>query len=136
MEECIFCKIVKGEIPCAKIYETQNILAFLDIAPIHKGHTLVIPKEHFPTLLDLPAELGQELLETMQKVAKALQVTVKAEGINIGMNNFKPAGQIVFHAHFHVIPRYANDGLKLWPQKSYENNEEMLDLAQQISASI
>ncbi|SDN90598.1 histidine triad (HIT) family protein [Desulfonauticus submarinus] len=136
MSECIFCDIIHGKIPCAKVYETKNTLAFLDIAPVNKGHTLVIPKKHYPTLFDLPSELGKELLEVMQKVGEALRKTVQAEGINLGMNNFKPAGQLVFHAHFHIIPRYENDGLSLWPQKKYNNNDEMLALAQKLANNI
>jgi len=136
MEDCIFCKIVKGEIPCAKVLETENLLAFLDIAPINKGHTLLIPKEHYPNLLELPANLGQELIEAMQKISNSLISVLKAEGINLGMNNFAPAGQVVFHAHFHLIPRYQGDGLKLWPQSKYDSNQEMAEIAAKLASKI
>ncbi|MDK2921365.1 MAG: histidine triad family protein [Desulfonauticus sp.] len=132
MEKCIFCEIVAGNIPCTKIYESENILAFLDIAPVNPGHTLVIPKQHYPTLLDLPPALGQELLEALQKVAKAIKEGLQADGINLGMNNYRAAGQLVFHAHFHLIPRYEKDGLTLWPQQKYESETKMQEIAQQI----
>ncbi len=132
MEKCIFCEIVAGNIPCTKIYESENILAFLDIAPVNPGHTLVIPKQHYPTLLDLPPALGQELLEALQKVAKAIKKGLQADGINLGMNNYRAAGQLVFHAHFHLIPRYEKDGLTLWPQQKYESETKMQEIAQQI----
>ncbi|KUJ96971.1 MAG: Histidine triad (HIT) protein [Desulfonauticus sp. 38_4375] len=132
MEKCIFCEIVAENIPCTKIYESENILAFLDIAPVNPGHTLVIPKQHYPTLLDLPPALGQELLEALQKVAKAIKEGLQADGINLGMNNYRAAGQLVFHAHFHLIPRYEKDGLTLWPQQKYESETKMQEIAQQI----
>ena len=123
MDECIFCKIIKGEIPSSKIYESDNVLAFLDIGPVNKGHTLVIPKEHHETLMDIPDELLKELILTVKKVCKAVKQGVNAEGISLGMSNYKAAGQVVPHAHFHIMPRFDNDGLKLWPQGKYEEGE-------------
>lgn len=132
MEECIFCKIVQGEIPCAKVYEDDTILSFLDIGPIQEGHTLVIPKEHYPSLLDVPDSLGSGLLQVLKSVGRAVMDATQAQGLNVIMNNFPAAGQIVPHAHWHLIPRYAKDGLKFWPQKSYTSNEDMLELAEKI----
>ena len=120
---CIFCKIVKGEIPSAKIYEDKDILAFLDIAPVNKGHALVIPKEHHETILDVPDDLLQKVIIATKKVSKALMKAANAEGLTVTMNNYKAAGQEVPHAHFHIIPRYSKDGLKLWPQGKYDSNE-------------
>lgn len=128
-EECIFCKIVRGEIPCAKVYESENVLAFLDIAPVQPGHSLVIPKEHHPTLFDIPPALAEELLQALQKVGQAVMHATKAQGLNLGMNNHKAAGQLVPHAHYHLIPRFEGDGLRLWPQKSYDDTELMQKLA-------
>ena len=133
---CIFCKIVKGEIPASKVYEDKNSLAFLDISPINKGHTLLIPKEHYEDLFDLPEDKLKELSVTLKKVSKAVLNGVKADGLNVGMNNKPASGQIVFHAHFHIIPRYKNDGLKHWPQKKYDNNEEMDKYAEMIANNL
>lgn len=120
MKDCIFCKIVRGEVPAYKIYEDEEILAFLDINPVHEGHTLVIPKDHFENIYTLPQETLARLTLATQKVAIAVKNGVEASGINIVMNNEHDAGQLVFHAHLHVIPRAQNDGLAHWPQKPYE----------------
>jgi len=123
MENCIFCKIIKGEIPSSKVYEDEKTLVFLDIAPINKGHALVIPKEHFETMEELPDELLEYLVGIVKKVSIAVKQATNADGYNIGMNNHKASGQLVPHAHFHVIPRFENDGLKSWPQKEYEEGD-------------
>ena len=119
MLNCIFCRIASGQAPAARVLETPGVLAFLDIAPVHYGHTLVIPKEHYPTLLELPDDLWREMGMVSRRVAQALRTTLEAQGFNIGMNNFEAAGQAVMHAHLHVIPRYFRDGLQLFPQMSY-----------------
>ena len=131
MGDCIFCSIVAGEIPSVKVMETPRILAFLDIAPVNHGHTLVIPKEHHESLLDLPDDLWTEMGRVSRQVARALQKALYARAFNVGMNNFEAAGQVVFHAHLHVIPRYTNDGLYLFPQGVYQP-EEMEKVGQQL----
>jgi histidine triad (HIT) family protein len=123
MRDCIFCRIVARELPAVRILETPAVLAFLDIAPVHHGHTLVIPKAHYPNLLELPDELWMEMGRVCRRVAQALLTTLNAAGFNLGMNNFEAAGQEVFHAHLHVIPRYQRDGLQLFPQGSYQAGE-------------
>lgn len=120
MDNCIFCKIIKGEIPAHKVYEDGDTLAFLDINPVHEGHTLVIPKDHFENIYGLPPEICAKLSLVAQKIAIALKNSVDADGINIIMNNEQDAGQVFFHAHLHVIPRKQNDNLATWPQKPYE----------------
>ncbi len=120
---CIFCKIVKSEIPCSKVLENERVIAFLDISPVNKGHTLVVPKEHFETLLDVSENTLKEMMLAAKKIGKSMKKALKADGFNIGMNNFPAAGQAVMHAHLHVIPRYENDGLHLWPGKKYEEGE-------------
>ena len=120
MRDCIFCRIAAGELPAARILETPKVLAFLDIAPVHYGHTLVIPKVHHQNLLELPDPLWMEMGQVCRRVAQALQTTLSAAGFNVHMNNFEAAGQVVFHAHLHVIPRYHSDGLQLFPQGSYQ----------------
>jgi histidine triad (HIT) family protein len=119
MDNCTFCRIAAGELPAAVVLETPGVVAFLDIAPVHYGHTLIIPREHYQNLLDLPDGLWLEMGQVSRRVAAALQKTLYARGFNLGMNNGDAAGQVVFHAHLHVIPRYLSDGLLLFPQGDY-----------------
>ena len=120
MPDCIFCRIAAGEVPAVQVMETPVVLAFLDIAPVNYGHTLVIPKAHYENLIELPDALWTAVGQVCRRVAQALMATLSAQGFNIGMNNFEAAGQEVFHAHLHVIPRYDTDGLKLFSQESYK----------------
>lgn len=113
--DCLFCKIVSGDIPCYKIWEDDRFLAFLDIKPINLGHTLIIPKNHAQDLFDLESEDCAGLGEAIQNVAQLVKAGTEADGINLGMNNGPAAGQLIFHAHFHIIPRFEGDGLKHWP---------------------
>ncbi len=133
--DCIFCKIVKGEIPCQKIYENDKVFAFLDIMPVHKGHTLIIPKEHHETLLDMPDDILAEVTKTAKKIAKAVVKAAGADGFNIGQNNGEAAGQAVFHFHLHVIPRFNGDGLKSWPHSKLPE-EDMKQIQEDIKDSL
>ena len=135
-DDCIFCKIIQGKIPCAKVYDQGGIFAFLDIAPVNKGHALVVPKAHYATLFDLPSDIGRELLNALKLVGQAVMQATGAAGLNVGMNNFEVAGQLVHHAHFHLIPRHEGDGLRLWTQHAYESGEEMQKLAQAVKKAI
>lgn len=135
-QDCIFCKIIAGQIPSAKIYDRGGIYAFLDIAPVNKGHALVVPKTHHATLFDLPEDLGRELVGALKTVGRAVMAGTGASGLNVGMNNFESAGQLVHHAHFHLIPRHSGDGLTLWTQHAYESVEDMQKLAQAIRSAI
>jgi len=114
---CIFCKILRGEIPAEKIYEDSTTMAFLDIKPINPGHILVIPKEHYVNAYDIPSNIFAHMAETAQKMALAQKKSLEVENVNIYMNNGEHAGQVVFHAHIHVIPRHENDGYGLWHGK-------------------
>jgi histidine triad (HIT) family protein len=114
MKDCLFCKIASGTIPCQKVAENKDFLAFLDIMPISKGHTLVIPKKHCENLLDFPKTEEEDLVEFVKKVASKVKGAMHADGFNLGMNNGAAAGQVVFHAHLHIIPRYIGDGLESW----------------------
>lgn len=109
-EDCIFCKIIAGKIPSEKVYEDDNFVGFLDINPFTKGHTLVIPKKHYKTLLDVPSSLFGEFLDVGKKVALKLIEGEKAEGFNLMMSNFEVAQQEVPHVHLHVVPRRKGDG--------------------------
>ncbi len=114
MDNCIFCKIVRGEIPCTKVYEDEDVLAFLDISQTTIGHTLVITKEHFDNFLYVPKDLVAKTFNAAQKVAQALTAGLGAKGINILNNTNEIAGQTVMHFHVHVIPRYSvEDNIKL-----------------------
>lgn len=131
--DCIFCKIVAGEIPCAKVYETDVVLAFLDIAPVNAGHVLVLPKAHHPTLMDIPSDMGGDLTVALSAVGKAVMEATGADGLNLMQNSYEAAGQVVHHVHFHLVPRHAGDGLKLWPQAPYDDADEMPRLAETIA---
>lgn len=115
--DCIFCKIAKGEIPAEKVKESQNFFAIRDKFPHAKGHTLVIPKKHFVTALDIPNTLGSELLKIIKDVASDLMDEKLGDGFNIIQNNLEVAGQVVMHAHFHIIPRKEGDGIKYLVRK-------------------
>ena len=136
MNECVFCKVINKEIPANIIYEDDKFLTFLDISPINKGHVLVIPKEHYENFLETPAELLAEMAKVVKKVGEAVRQATGAEGINFGVNNGKAAGQIIFHTHWHIIPRFFNDGLKLWGSGQYENDEEAKSVAEKIKEKI
>jgi len=112
MEDCIFCKIVKGKISEEKIFENDNFFAIADINPLTKGHVLIISKKHFKNTLDIPNSLGQEFLECIKKVSLNFMKD-DVEGFNVIGNNFKVAGQVVDHFHYHIIPRRRNDGINI-----------------------
>lgn len=134
VENCIFCKIVKGEIKSQKVYEDEETLAFLDINPVNKGHVLVIPKEHYENIFDIPREKLNKVMEIVQKVAIA-QKKIGADGVNIVSNNGKAAEQHVFHLHIHVIPRYYNDGKELDSvnkRTKYKDESEMSEYVSKI----
>ena len=127
-ENCIFCKIVRNEIPAVKIYEDAETVAFLDITPNTRGHALIIPKNHFENIYSVPVETWCLMNITAQKIAIAIKSALSADGINIAMNNESAAHQLVFHAHIHVIPRY-ND----FTEKHYTYiADEMEELAKEI----
>ncbi len=123
MEDCVFCKIVKGEIPSHKVYADENTLAFLDINPISDGHTLVISKKHSVNLLDASEEEVKNVALAVRKIAKATKEALNCDGINVLQANEKASGQSVFHYHVHVIPRMENDGLELWPPRKHIGHE-------------
>lgn len=110
-EDCIFCKIVAGEIPCVKIYEDELVLAFLDIFPINAGHTLVIPKEHYELIAELPSNLTGPIYDAARKVVAAIRKSdLKCDGVNLHLADGEAAGQEIPHTHLHIIPRIKGDG--------------------------
>lgn len=110
MSNCLFCKIISGEIPCYKVYEDDYALAFLDIHPCSKGHTVVIPKKHVTNIEEVETTDWQNLSEALKKTVDKIQSIVKPDGMNVGLNNNPVAGQAVPHLHWHIIPRYEGDG--------------------------
>jgi histidine triad (HIT) family protein len=118
MEDCVFCKIIKGEIPCYKIYEDDNTLAFLDIAKDQYGHTLVVPKKHCTNILDCDEESLKNVILATQKIAKHYVEDCGFKGVNIMEANNAPAQQSVFHLHFHIIPRMSRDEFEAFPPRN------------------
>lgn len=128
MSDCLFCKIVSGEIPAAKVYEDEDVLAFLDISQVTKGHTLIIPKQHFENLYDLNSETAGNLFAVVPKIANALKTQFEPVGVNLLNNTGEKAGQTVFHIHLHLIPRYGKgDGFgAVWKTHTSEYSPEDL----------
>ena len=137
MSDCIFCKIVAGEIPCTSVYEDDQALAFMDIGPIIKGHVLVIPKKHYDPITETPDAVLQHLIVVVKKIAAAQRKALKTDGCNIIQNNGRVSGQAVPHLHFHVIPRFEGDGHTWnWAAKKYEQMQEMKALAEAIASAL
>lgn len=124
MTECVFCKIARGEISACKLLEDDEKVSFLDINPLNPGHTLIIPKKHYETVMDIPGtELGR-LMEVVPALARAIARVTKAEGLNLFQTNKPCAGQTVPHVHVHIIPRYRRDGFSFgWRQGQYKEGE-------------
>ena len=137
MNDCIFCKIVAGEIPSTVLYEDEDVLVFMDIGPIIKGHALVISKTHYDPVTQTPDEIVARLHTVAKRVAQAQMNGLCADGVNIMQNNGKASGQEVEHIHVHVIPRYESDGHHWnWNAKQYEDMNEMAQLAGKIRDSL
>ena len=128
----LFIKIIRGEIPSCKVYEDNTTFAFLDINPHNKGHVQVISKEHYRNIFDVPEETLCDMMRTVKKLAKAVKDATGADGINIGMNNEKAAGQEIFHVHIHVIPRFESDGVYKKAKHLKYKNKEMEAVAELI----
>lgn len=139
MSDCIFCKIVNGELPSAKVFENEHVVAFMDISQTTKGHTLVIPKVHKENIYELTPEIAQNVFEVVPKLANAVKETFKPEGLNIVNNTGEIAGQTVFHFHVHLIPRYGKgDGFgAVWKSNASDyTSEDLKKLADSISSAI
>lgn len=121
--DCVFCKIINHKIPAHFVYENDKVVAFLDIAPINPGHTLVVPKIHCENILDAPEDVLAELIFATQRISQAILKGLGYHGFNLGVNNGRVAGQVIPHLHFHIIPRKIGDGLKMWPQRKYSHGE-------------
>lgn len=137
--DCIFCKIVAGEIPSAKVYEDEDVYAFLDLSQVAKGHTLVIPKKHTRNLYDTPPEVASKLFAAVPKIANALKKAYHPVGMNLLNNNEAEANQSVFHLHLHLIPKYkVGEGFDvLWKTNEDQYRpEDLQKIAKDISEKI
>ena len=124
MESCIFCKIANGQIPSITLYEDASFRVILDISPASKGHTLILPKEHFANLYELREDLAEKVLPLAQKIIKELTPILKCSGYNILQNNGETAGQTVNHFHLHMIPRYTEDKVCIsWDPENISSTE-------------
>ncbi len=134
MDECIFCKIVKGELPSYKVYEDEKTLAFLDVNPINVGHTLVMPKNHAPTLTKAQEDDLLALTMALRKVVGAIERGLGVENLNVFVNQGKDAGQVIPHLHYHVVPRQKDDGVKFEAPQRKLGEEEFKDLVEKIGS--
>ncbi|MBK3495960.1 HIT family protein [Viridibacillus sp. YIM B01967] len=135
MSDCLFCKIIDGSIPSTKVYEDEFVYAFMDIGPLSKGHTLLIPKEHVANVFEMSSEVAANLFSVAPRIANAIKDTFDPAGMNLLNNNGEAAGQTIFHFHLHFIPRYdETDGFKpTWNTKQDEYTPAILaDLAEKI----
>lgn len=134
MPDCLFCKIIAGQIPCHKIYENEKVFAFLDIGPVSTGHTLVVPKRHAENLAAGSAEDARALMDAIYELAPKILHGVGATGYNLGMNHGEVAGQDVLHTHLHVMPRKEGEGRAF--VKTHPSQEELAKVAEQIRAAL
>ena len=132
MEDCIFCKIIAGEIPSTAVYEDEDFKAILDVGPAARGHVIIIPKKHAANIYELEDEDAAKVFPIAKKIATALKKTYDCDGVNVLQNNGKAAGQTVFHFHMHLIPRYREDGQKVGWKPQEVSAEELEEIKNQI----
>ncbi len=133
MKNCIFCKIIKGDIPSVKLYEDDLVYAFMDISPITFGHTLVIPKEHHTSVATIPEAVGGRMFRVGSRLGVAMRRGLDADGFNLHLSDGTVAGQVVMHAHLHVVPRQTDDGFHWnWRQLKYSTDAERQEIAEKI----
>lgn len=136
-ENCIFCKILAGEIPSSVVYEDDDFRAILDINPAARGHVIILPKKHYANLFELPEEEASKIFVVAKKIATAVKKTYKCDGVNILQNNGEASGQTVFHLHVHVIPRFEGDTDHInigW--KPGDTPEDLADIVAEIQANL
>ena len=137
MNDCIFCKIIAGQIPSFKLYEDADVLAFMDIGPIVKGHALVIPKAHTENIVQTPPETLAKVIAVARRIAQAQLEGLGADGVNIHQANGAAAGQVVPHFHVHVVPRFKHDGHHWnWTPHPYADMSEAAALADRIKSAL
>ncbi len=126
-DDCIFCKIASGEIPSRKLYEDDDFIVIMDLNPTSKGHSLIIPKEHYANLFELDEELAGKAMKLAKKMAARMTDVLGCDGFNLLQNNGECAGQTVFHFHLHLIPRYGEDTNKMLTFAAANTSEEEMD---------
>ncbi|QDV32216.1 HIT family protein [Tautonia plasticadhaerens] len=120
----VFARILRGEIPAAKVLETDGALAFLDVGPVNKGHLLIVPKAEAATLSDLPDDVSAHVGSLLPRLCRAVKQATGADGLNVIVNHGEVAGQSVHHVHWHIVPRFKDDAFRWpWPQQSYSGDE-------------
>ena len=135
--DCIFCKIIAGTLPCSKVYEDDAVIAFMDINPINEGHTLIVPKQHFAELHEMPETLATQLFKVALRVEKAVRnIEIECEGTNLIQNNGKVAGQDVHHVHFHVIPRRKQDTFRFKIEPLKIERKRLQEIAASLAANL
>lgn len=133
MSDCLFCKIIDGSIPSVKVYEDEHTYAFMEIMPVTKGHTLLIPKTHCKDLFEMPEDVAKNLYAAAPKVANAIKAAFNASGLNTLNNNGAAAGQTIYHYHLHLIPRYdESDGIKVGWETTTPTQEQLSEIAESI----
>lgn len=135
-DTCVFCKIIKGEIPSATIYENDEFKVILDRFPSASGHTLVIPKDHIENIFEMPISKGKAVFELTIKIASILKKELNCDGINIIQNNGEAAGQSVNHFHIHIIPRYKDDNLNILWKPTEPTDDEISQMGERLRNSI
>ena len=136
MPDCLFCRIVAGDVEGETVLETEHVVGFLDVRPVFKGHVLLVPRQHVVTLPDLPATLRDPFLEAGQRLASAMVAGLGAQGSFVAMNN--TVSQSVAHLHLHVVPRTKGDGLRgfFWPRTTYDSDDERAEYAGRLRAAL
>ena len=135
-EDCIFCKIISKKAPAVIVFEDPNSIAFLDIHPLNPGHTLVVPKKHYPSMVEMPPDEVGKAFVSVSKVTRGVMKASKAEGISIGQSNGRAASQEVFHMHVHVIPRYIHELPSGFPERKTATTAELEQIGKKIKAAI
>lgn len=136
MSDCIFCKILNGDIPSATIYEDEEFKAILDRFPANKGHVLILPKEHSANIFEIDPQLAGRLFTLATKIAREMKHTLGFEHMNVMQNNGTVAGQTVYHFHLHLIPRYENDGITIAYQPMDLTDEQISDMRKKLELSL
>ena len=136
-KDCVFCRIVEGDIPAVKIYETQDIVAFFDAFQAAKGHCLVIPKGHYESIDFVPDNVISSIFILAKKIVRLQKKIFNINDVNLLQNNGREAGQTVFHMHLHIIPRFKNDNVNLsWKENAYESDNEILTIANKMKEGL
>jgi histidine triad (HIT) family protein len=135
-EDCIFCKIVRKEAPSSVVYEDSDVIAFMDIKPVSKGHTLIIPKTHFEDIFDIPEEQIGIAHKITKRIAFAVKKVTQADGISIVQQNGKASGQEIFHLHIHVIPRFERVKLPKFGEVDFASRQSLENTAAKIRVNL